>query len=150
MSGHIRYTAWYDPDFDIEGADYSHQEDPNKLEMFIRDLTADIDQNGMRNPVQVVIKQGKAHFHPGKCRVKAMKRLGHTRIPAVVVNYDWPGFLWQRIPPGCTALGKPSQVQKYFDNDTVVQMDHRFLQIKKKQRENHERRKSPKTAHVHD
>jgi hypothetical protein len=130
MTAHIRYTAWYDPKFPLDGADGTHQEDPAKLE-------------------RVVTKQGKTWFHPGKCRVKAFKRLGMTHIPAIVVNYDLPGFQADRIPPHCTALGKESHVKRYLGDDSTAQMCHRFLQIKKKQRENHERRKSPKKAHVH-
>lgn len=149
MTAHIRYTAWYDPKFPLDGADGTHQEDPAKLERFISALVQDIQVNGLQNPVQVVTKQGKTWFHPGKCRVKAFKRLGMTHIPAIVVNYDLPGFQADKIPPHCTALGKESHVKRYLGDDSTAQMCHRFLQIKKKQRENHERRKSPKKAHVH-
>lgn len=135
----IRYTAWYDPEFPIDVADATHSAVDIKLLEFLVELTEDIRQNGLRNPVQVVCKHTQWTVHPGKCRVAACKQLGWTTIPAIVVNYDLPGFQADKIPPHCTALGSQSQVNRYLDADSKAQMSHRWLQIKKIHRNNLEK-----------
>lgn len=134
MTGHIRYTAWFDPDFELDSAEYQHAAEDRKLRDFVVELAADIRQRGLINPLQVEIKNGRTIVHPGKCRAKALKMLGIDRAKAIVINYDLPGYQAHRIPEGCTALGKPSHVQRYFDSNYVVQMSHRWLTIKKKNR----------------
>ena len=134
--GIIRYTAWYDPAFPIREADYSHSQADKKLEAVIADLIEDIKQNGLRNPILVTCKHTKWVIHPGKCRAKALLALGHDTAPAIVVDYDLPGFQWQYIPDGCTALGSQSQVNQRLDKDQRAKMSHRWLTVKAVQREN--------------
>lgn len=135
FSSQIRYTAWYDPEFPIDDADSSHAAIDGRLLAYIDELTEDIRENGLRNPVQVVVKHTKRTVHPGKCRVAALRRLGWTTVPAIVVNYDLPGYQSDRIPAHAQALGQQSHVNRLLDDDQVAQMSHRWLQIKKKSRD---------------
>ena len=134
MTGHIKYTAWYDPEFKLDSAEYQHAAEDSALREFVAELAADIKERGLRNPIQVEVKNGRTIIHPGKCRAKALISLGRETAPAIVINYDLPGYQANRIPQHCTALGKPSQVQRYFESDYVVQMSTRWLTIKKKTR----------------
>lgn len=126
-----RYTAWYDPQFEIDSAYYEHAE-PNdpKIRRLVEELAEDIYHVGLRNPLQVVIKEGKTTIHPGKCRAKALKALGRTHAPAIVINYD---VILQEdaIPKNCTMITSREQIQGYFGYDCQVEMSHRFLTIKK-------------------
>lgn len=139
--GMIRYTAWYDPAFEICRADATHSHVDLKLLGYINELVADIDQHGLRNPVLATCKNEKWIIHPGKCRVAAVRRLGWDTIPAIVVNYDLPGYQTDRIPqhPGVRALGSQSQVNQFLDSDCRAKMCHRWLTIKKTHRANLEK-----------
>ena len=138
---HIRYTAWYDPCFPIDKANADHSAVDWKLLEYINYLVEDIAEKGMLNPVLATRKNEKWIIHPGKCRVAAAKRLGWGEIPAIVVNYDLPGFQADRIPtrPGVKALGSQSQVNQLLTEDNRCQMCHRFLTIKKLHRDNLEK-----------
>ena len=137
MGNLIRYTSWYDPQFPLEQADYSHaQDDDPSLIPVIDDLVEDISQNGLRNPVLVTCKNTKWIIHPGKCRSRACARLGWTHIPAIIVNYDLPGFQYWKIPEGCTALASQSQVNQRLDKDMRGKMCHRWLTVKRIKRDN--------------
>ena len=132
----IRYTCWYDPQFSLRDADYSHAQVDARLEDTIRKLAEDIAENGLRNPVFVTCKHTKWIIHPGKCRTKALLSLGIEHAPAIVVNYDLPGFQHQYIPDGCRALCSQSQVNSHLDKDQRAKMCHRFLTVKAVQRAN--------------
>ena len=144
---YIKYTAWYDPEFPLEAAEGKHAAVDSRLEAFIDELTEDIRQNGLKNPVVVTVKNQRWTFHPGKCRVKALKRLGYTSVPAIVVNYDLPGYQANMIPQHCRAIDKPSTVYQLMGGDCEVFMNHRVLNVKKTNRITHERRKRPKFVH---
>ena len=138
---HIRYTAWYDPCFPIDLANADHSQVDAKLLDYINWLVEDIAEKGMLNPVLATCKDTRWTIHPGKCRVAAAKRLGWREIPAIVVNYDLPGFQANRIPThdGVRALGSQSQVNHFLSDDSRCQMSHRFLTIKKLHRANLEK-----------
>ena len=130
----IRYTAWFDPEFPIDAADATHAAVDSKLLQYIAELTEDIRQHGLRNPLQVICKHTKWTVHPGKCRHAALKQLGYDSFPAIVVDYDLPGFQAEYIPEHCQALGQQSHVNRLLDKDQRAQMSHRWLQIKKVER----------------
>ena len=132
----IRYTAWYDPAFVFRNAEYEHAAISPKLIEYIREIREDIRINGLKNPLFVTIKNTRITIHPGKCRAKALDALGWETAPAIICNYDWPGFQWENIPAGSTAIGSPEQAQKYLGEDQVAQMSHRFFTVKKRWREN--------------
>lgn len=138
---HIRYTAWYDPCFPIEIANADHSQVDAKLLDYINELVEDIAANGLKNPVLATCQNTRWGIHPGKCRVAACRRLGWATIPAIVVNYDLPGFQADRIPThdGVKALGTQSQVNQLLQGDQRAQMCHRFLTVKKLQRSHHEK-----------
>ena len=125
-----RYTAWFDPDFPIESADYSHADENDRLRVIIAELKEDIRVNGLQNPLLVTIKDNGAVIHPGKCRSKALLALGRRYAPAVVV--DFRGVYGpSAIADGCTFLSDPEHVASYFAGDCQVEMSHRGLTVKK-------------------
>jgi len=125
-----RYTAWFNPEYRIEDADYSHADYDERLEHLVEGLRRDIEQNGMQNPLLVTRKGDKWIIHPGKCRAKALVQLGETHAPAVVVDYNRVGDA-SSIPEGCEFLDSVERVQELFTGDCVVEMSHRWLTVKK-------------------
>jgi hypothetical protein len=125
-----RYTAWYDPEFEIDSADYTHSACDDRLRNFVEQLRLDIKINGLKNPLLVTINGGKAVIHPGKCRAKALRLLFRHHAPAVVVDFDRI-MNEEDIAPGCTFLDTKEKVEKLFSGDCRVEMSHRGLTIKK-------------------
>lgn len=125
-----RYTAWFDPEFEIDSADYSHADYNSKLERQVEALSADIAKYGLINPLLVTRKNGKKIIHPGKCRAKALKLLGISHAPAVVVDYDRV-VESDAIPAGCKFLDSVEQTSELFRGDCRVEMSHRVLTVKK-------------------
>lgn len=127
-----RYTAWYVPQYRIEDGDYSHSAEDDRLRDVIRLLKCDIFTRGLQNPLMVTRFRGKEIIHPGKCRAKALRGMGRTYSPAVVVNNDEPRAKRLRGYPEAVRLTNQEQAQAYFKEDCVVEMDHRFFCVKKK------------------
>lgn len=107
-----------------------HMQMDDKLKRYIEDIKISIWTEGLKNPLLVTIKHGKATIHPGKCRTAALKRLGRAHAPAVVVDFDRICDS-DGIPPGCTFLDDVAEVQSLFEGDCVVEMSHRGLTVKK-------------------
>ena len=126
-----RYSAHYDPRYKIADAYHAHAAVDAKLRRFIEDLKIDIFSHGMKNPLLVTIKDGKATIHPGKCRAAALKGLGRSYAPALVVNFDDPKGD-REIAPQCVPITSKEQAQSYFSEDCLVEMSHRGLTVKKK------------------
>ena len=126
-----RYTAWYDPEYQLSDAYAEHAQIDKKLLKYIEEIRNSIHAQGMQNPLQVTIKNGKATIHPGKCRAAALKALGRTHAPALVVNYDRVVDK-HAIPEGCVFFDSLEDVQSYFTGDCVVEMSYRWLTVKKK------------------
>lgn len=132
----IRYTAWFDPRFPISAAKAEHAAVDWRLLDEIRLLREDIEENGLRNPLVVVCKHGVWNVHPGKCRHAAISQLGWDEFPALVVNYDLPGYQSQAIPEHCRALATEGDFRRLFDEDMYVKVTHRFVTVHRKYRKN--------------
>ena len=129
----LRYQLYYDPEYDYSAARYKHV-GPFKnhrtgvlttLGQYVDYLRLNIVSEGLHNPVQVTYQCGSIHLHPGKSRVAALKQLGRSTVPAIIVDYskDYRG----KAKP--LAL---EDVDILLSDDCVAEYDHRFFNIKKR------------------
>ncbi len=59
----------------------------------IRELAESIEKYGLLQPVIVTRKEGLYHLVVGERRLRAVRNLGHGRIPAIVREYAWEEML---------------------------------------------------------
>jgi len=123
----LRYKLYYDPEFEYATVTYAHVESCRRLSGYIDYLALSISSKGLRNPVQVHWCSDRPHIHPGKSRVAALKQLGRTTVPAIIVAKGG------HYKPSKTAIEiQPESVQDtYLSGDCVAEYDHRNFNIKK-------------------
>jgi len=127
MKREFRYKLYFCPEFPIDDLHWRRDERDKALLEFIDTITAHIREFGLENPPTVYRRKGRFDVRPGKCRVTAYQRLGHTTIPAVIADFDTgpPLAGWEPLPYDRDA------VQALYSGDCVVELDHRFFNVKK-------------------
>jgi len=99
------YDLYYDPEYDFDQPGVIT--DPREV-LFVSEskraymrrridkIVKSIKRDGIRNPAYVEIRPKGTILHPGQTRCRALRRLGITTMPALIVDlvgdYDGPGF----------------------------------------------------------
>ena len=121
-----RYTAYYVEKLPLEQVDIDK---PNEKDLRLRDAInqarIDIYHGGIIRPMVVYKNDGKSTA--GGVYAQALKGLGRTFVPAIIVDYDDP----EDLP------GKPvrsiKDAKRYFPADYDVYMTHKDFSVKKRQ-----------------
>ncbi len=122
-----RYKLYYDEYFDYSTVTHKHVERCRRLNGYIEYLRLSILSEGLHNPVQVHWRTERPHIHPGKSRVAALKLLGRTTVPAIIVTKE--GLY--KPTKGVIEIS-PEDAQSYLSDDCVAEYDHRNFNIKKR------------------
>lgn len=126
------YRMFHVAEFEIDSARRAHwfgSDGPSdkRIDAEVMRLVDDIEKNGLRNPLFVTMYADFSVIHPGKCRAKALKLLGHDVAPAII--YAPEG---QAYPNGRELT--PDDAAKHFSDDIVCEYDSRFFAAKRKSR----------------
>ncbi len=117
------YKLYYDAEFvfDRPNVMYKHHSgDPERearVRLRVESVKRSVPQDGVRNPVIVYMKpDGRFKLHPGKCRITAVRELGWTTIPALIIDkYDMYFDGGDPI--------SPEEATKLFSDDQYVYFD---------------------------
>jgi hypothetical protein len=95
-------------------------------------LVEQLEHEPLRNPIVVTVHDSSTlRVHPGKSRCLAFYKLGYRVLPAVVkclpgAAFPFPDLEYFEITPAESA--------KYFQDDLVVEYDHRHWAAKSNNR----------------
>ncbi len=99
------YELYFDPAYEFD-ADGAAKTDPRELDFVspgkqeymrrrIDRIAKSIKERGLCNPGYIEIRPAGAILHPGQTRCRALRRLGITTMPCLIVDlvgdYDGPG-----------------------------------------------------------
>ena len=108
-----KYKLWYYERFHFDGPDIetnptgridhipAHKAD--KLAFVTqreKEVLKSVREHGIRNPVLVVVcSNGPMQLHPGQTRCRALRKLGRTTVPALVVDFTGKFNLGVELTP---------------------------------------------------
>lgn len=86
-------------------------------------LAASIEETGLQNPVAATRSGLRLSVHPGKARVEAVRRLGWTCIPAIVIDYTSqpPAENWTPL--------EVEELAYYMDDTYTASVSWRYCSI---------------------
>lgn len=125
------YKLFFNPYFDFTAKNVRAEHATTLVEdkgiaTEVRSLVKSIAEHGLRNPLFVTVYDSFMTVHPGKCRVKALKLLGHDTAPALL--YVPSGV--SRIPLGATPI-EPDAATLLFGTDVRCEYDERWFAVKR-------------------
>lgn len=127
-----RWRAWWIPRYPFDELTEIQLEhsDPQAVAESVDRLVRSIDQHGLEQPAQITTNGPHGVLHPGKCRVKALRRFGITEIPAVWVSLG-TGFKPQSFP-GMIELTHQNQLTVFTRGDVEANWSRLTFRLTKR------------------